>query len=90
MGVGINNFFSLDLEKSTLLLLKLSSEVDLGLSNSFQEVDEIHRIVVPFHSIAVELLSLVTRDSIFVSHLLLSVSFGLFTTEQVFIFPFLE
>jgi hypothetical protein len=43
---GIYNFLSLHQEKSTLLLLELSSEVDFDLSLSLEEFDEVHGIVV--------------------------------------------
>jgi len=44
--IGINNFFSLDQEKSALLLLELSSEVNLDLSLSLEKFDEVHGIIV--------------------------------------------
>jgi hypothetical protein len=42
-----------------LLLLKSGSEVDLSLSDSLQKANEVHLIVVPFHSVSVKLLSLI-------------------------------
>jgi hypothetical protein len=72
-----------------LLLLEVGSEVNLSLPNSLAEIYKIHLMVVPVHSISVELLPLIFRNLISVSDSF-SDLLGLSDAFEVLVQPFLE
>lgn len=90
ISARIDNFFSLEHEHCALLLLEVGSEVDLSLSNGLQEFHEVHLLVVPGHSVSVELLPLILRNLISVGDSFSDMLLLLSQAFEILINPFLE